>query len=170
MINRPLPLQVASTSTPVVKPEWLSTLRELVRCYQSFEACSAGHIRTLGLTPPQFDIIVTLGSTHGMTCKELSDRTLITKGTLTGVLDRLERKGMLSRHNAPDDGRSFIVRLTALGQTTFEQVFPTHLAFIAPTFETLSPAERSAIEQLLARLRTRFSEQSISTGDASEDC
>ena len=170
MIDRPLPIQIASADTPVAKPEWLSTLRELVRCYQAFEACSAGHIRTLGLTPSQFDIIVTLGNTSGMTCKELSDRTLITKGTLTGVLDRLERKGLLSRHDAPDDGRSFIVRLTTQGQAAFQHVFPAHLAFIAPTFGTFSLEERRAIEQLLARLRARFSERSISSGETSEDC
>jgi hypothetical protein len=54
-----------------------------VQCYQAFEAYSATHIRTLGLTPPQFDIVATLGNTSGMTATELGEKTLITKGTLT---------------------------------------------------------------------------------------
>ena len=84
---------------------FLSVLRELVRCYQAFERYSATHIQTLGLTPPQFDVVATLGNTEGMTFRELGERTLITKGTLTGVVDRLEAKGIVSRKSCPEDGR-----------------------------------------------------------------
>ncbi|MFZ3174178.1 MAG: MarR family transcriptional regulator, partial [Thiobacillus sp.] len=73
--------------------EFLPTVQALVQCYQAFEAYSAAHIRTLGLTPPQFDIVATLGNTSGMTATELGEKTLITKGTLTGVVDRLVDRG-----------------------------------------------------------------------------
>ena len=72
---------------------FLPTLRELVRCYQAFEVFSAAHVRTLDLTPPQFDIIATLGNTPGMTFKELGEKTLITKGTLTGVMNMVGNIG-----------------------------------------------------------------------------
>ena len=42
-----------------------------------------------GLTVSQADVIFTLGNTAGMTCGEIGERTLITKGTLTGVIDRV---------------------------------------------------------------------------------
>jgi hypothetical protein len=45
---------------------FLPLMYELVRAYQTFEAYSAAHIRTLGLTAPQFDIVATLGNTEGM--------------------------------------------------------------------------------------------------------
>jgi DNA-binding MarR family transcriptional regulator len=63
----------------------------LAECMQLFEQISTAKVRQFGLTH-QFDIIATLGNTQGMTCKELGEKTLITKGTLTGVLDRLEQK------------------------------------------------------------------------------
>ena len=72
-------------------------LYELVRAYQAFESYSAAHIRNLGLTAPQFDIIATLGNTSGMSFKDLGEKTLITKGTLTGVIDRLEDKALVDR-------------------------------------------------------------------------
>ena len=72
----------------------MALVRELVRTYQAFEQLSSSRIRSHGLTPPQFDVIATLGNTPGMSCKELSSRTLITKGTLTGVLDRLLEIGL----------------------------------------------------------------------------
>jgi DNA-binding MarR family transcriptional regulator len=76
-------------------------LRELARCYQAFEAHSGAHVRSLGLTPAQFDIVATLGNTPGMSFKELGEKTLITKGTLTGVVDRLEAQRLVRRSACP---------------------------------------------------------------------
>lgn len=152
-MTKPLPLQSASANTGFTKPDWLPTLRSVVRAYQAFDLMSDAHIRKLGLTSPQFDIIVTLGNTPGMTCREVGERTLITKGTLTGVLDRLEAKGLLVRETSAEDRRSFIIKLTAKGQTLFEKVFPLHLAHMDQYFGQLSPEERSAIDQSLNRFR-----------------
>src|SRR5258706_16363153 len=95
---------------------FLRMVRELLECARGFEHYSAAHVRTLGLTGAQFDIIATLGNTRGMSCKELGEKTLITKGTMTGVLDRLEAKGLLERPPPPEGGRSWITALTDEGQ------------------------------------------------------
>jgi len=71
---------------------YLSLIRELVSTYQAFEHYSTSHIKTMGLTMTQFDILATLGNQPPMTCKELGEKTLILKGTITGVLERLETK------------------------------------------------------------------------------
>lgn len=128
-------------------------IRELVRCYQAFQHVSDAHIRRTGLTAPQFDIIVTLGNTPGMTFKELGSRTLITKGTLTGVVDRLESRGLVERMASPDDGRSTLVRLTGAGDRVFHEVFEPHLAFLAPAFESLPDCGRKELEKRLRQLR-----------------
>ena len=128
-------------------------VRTLVECAQSFERCSSLHVRELGLTPAQFDIIATLGNTAGMSCRELGEKTLITKGTMTGVLDRLEQKGLLTRHDSPDDGRSWITKLTGKGQALFEKIFPAHMARLAPLFASFSDTELNAMRQQLNRLR-----------------
>ncbi len=132
---------------------FLPALRELVRCYQAFEAFSSGHIRSLGLTSPQFDIIATLGNTKGMTCKELGGRTLITKGTLTGVLDRLVARRLVRRLPSSTDGRSSIVQLTAAGEALFEKAFPSHMAYLKGAFAQFSIAELGQIESVMQRLR-----------------
>ena len=135
------------------KKSFLPVLRELVRCYQAFEAHSAKHIRTMGLTPPQFDIIATLGNTEGMSFKELGERTLITKGTLTGVVDRLEAKQLVGRSASPTDGRSQIVRLTTKGQALFDEVFPIHLSHVGRAFMNYSAADLKQAETCLHQLR-----------------
>jgi DNA-binding MarR family transcriptional regulator len=132
---------------------FLPLLRELVRCYQAFESFSAAHIRLLGLTPPQFDIIATLGNTPGMSFKELGEKTLITKGTLTGVVERLARRRLVRRVASESDRRSAIVQLTPSGEALFERVFPEHLAHLALAFGALSRAELESTERALRELR-----------------
>lgn len=134
----------------------LPILRLLAESWQAFEALSARHVRQLGLTPAQFDVIATLGNTAGMSFRELGQRTLITKGTLTGVVDRLEAAGMVARQTAPRDGRSTIVTLTAAGVACFEHVFPAHLAHVAPAFDGLDEEGRRRITTALVELRDRF--------------
>jgi len=135
---------------------FMPVLRALVECAQSFERYSGVHVRALGLTPSQFDIIATLGNTGGMSCKELGEKTLITKGTMTGVLDRLEKKALLTRHESPIDGRSWIAKLTRKGQALFDDIFPAHLAHLSPLFTHFSDAELIVLCQQLNRLRAAF--------------
>lgn len=138
------------------KEPFLPLLRELARCYQAFEAYSAAHIRSLDLTPPQFDIVATLGNTEGMTFKELGEKTLITKGTLTGVIDRLADKKLVRRVASPTDGRSQIVQLTEQGEALFAQVFPAHIDHMRVAFGGFDAARLEAVRTALAELRSAF--------------
>ena len=135
---------------------FMPVARELIECARAFELCSNAHVRELHLTPAQFDIIATLGNTKGMTCKELGDKTLITKGTMTGVLDRLEGKGLLERLPSPQDGRSWITRLTNKGQAVFEDIFPAHIKHLEPLFADISDKELCTMRAQLRRLREAF--------------
>jgi len=135
---------------------FLSVVRELVRCYQAFETFSARHIRTLDLTPAQFDIVATLGNTDGMSCKDLGEKTLITKGTLSGVVDRLTGKKLVRRLASPSDGRSQIVQLTAKGEKLFAEIFPAHLEHMNRPFAGLSQTDLQQTEAALKRLRSTF--------------
>jgi DNA-binding MarR family transcriptional regulator len=135
---------------------FLPALRELASTYQAFETYSAAHIRTLGLTPAQFDIVATLGNTPGMPLKELGEKSLITKGTLTGVVDRLTDKQLVRRVASPSDGRSQIVQLTKRGEALFARIFPEHLAHMRRAFAELAPEDLANLEKTLRRLREAF--------------
>lgn len=135
---------------------FLPMLRELARCYQAFEAYSSAHVRSLGLTPSQFDIVATLGNTPGMSFKELGEKTLITKGTLTGVVDRLEAQKLVRRSASPEDGRSMIVSLTPAGERLFERAFVAHLAHMRQALGGLDAKRLAQIESALRGLRETF--------------
>jgi DNA-binding MarR family transcriptional regulator len=136
---------------------FLPLLRELASTYQAFEVYSSAHIRTLGLTPPQFDIVATLGNTPGMSPKELGEKSLITKGTLTGVVDRLADKGLVRRSASTSDKRSQIVQLTPQGEALFARIFPAHLTHMDRAFASLPPDELAGMTASLQRLRAAFS-------------
>lgn len=139
-----------------MKERYLRSLRLLSECYHSFEHMSAPHIRKTGLTQAQFDIIATLGNTPGMTFKELGQKTLITKGTLTGVVDRLESKQLVRRITSLEDRRNTIVQLTATGERTFEQVFDPHVQFCKQPFSGYSEADFIALEEALGTFKSRL--------------
>ncbi len=149
-------MSVRKTASALAKPAWLPVLRSLVRCAQSFERYSAQHVRELGLTPAQFDVIVTLGNTPGMSCAELGEKTLITKGTLTGVLDRLEGRGLITRRSSPDDARRVHIALTAAGDRLFAEVFPAHLQYCDRAFRQLPLDELLSMQASLHRLSAAF--------------
>lgn len=145
---------------PKVDPStdpFMRVLRPLVETYFALMDKGAAHIRALGLTCSQFDVIVTLGDTEGMTCKELSEKTLVTKGTLTGVLDRLETKGLIVRVPSREDRRSIFIRLTPKGDALFQKVFQAHIHYMKPYFErALTAPEATKFRELLLRLKDSF--------------
>jgi DNA-binding MarR family transcriptional regulator len=120
---------------------------------QGFERFSGESVRRCGLTHAQFDIIATLGNTEGMSYKELGERTLITKGTLTGVIERLEQKGLVARCRSGEDKRSFFVSLTADGAALFGQVFPLMVAEGKRLFASWNDADYDALDLALAKLK-----------------
>ena len=141
----------------------------LAECMQGFERFSGESVRECGLTHAQFDIIATLGNTPGMPYKELGEKTLITKGTLTGVIERLEKKGLVARQRCDTDKRSFFVRLTPCGEGLFQEVFPKVVAQGKELFAPCTEADFDEMEQTLGRLKTLLTKASPPTLTKEED-
>jgi len=142
---------------PSPKESFLPLIRALAQTFQALEQFSSHHVRQMDLTPPQFDVLATLGNTPGMSCKDLSENTLITKGTLTGVIDRLEDKGLVQRTPMEHDRRGVFISLTPRGEQLFAQVFPAHLEYMKSAFVSFSEGELEIMKQELIRLGQAFS-------------
>jgi MarR family transcriptional regulator, 2-MHQ and catechol-resistance regulon repressor len=132
---------------------FLRSIRLLAECYQAFELKSGRHVRTLGVTPAQFDVIATLGRTEGMNFTELAAKTLITKGTLSGVIDRMQAKRLVVREPIEGDGRRVLVRLTHEGERLFDRIFPLHIAYLEQGFADFSGLELDRFDEQLRRVR-----------------
>ena len=135
---------------------YMTLVKELASTYQAFESYSTSHIKEMGLTMTQFDILATLGNQPPMTCKELGDKTLILKGTMTGVLERLEAKGLIEKIANEDDGRSYKIGLTKSGDKLFKKNFPEHLEHLGKAFSKLSKKELEQAVTVLKVVKTIF--------------
>lgn len=147
-------LDIKSASSQTFIP----LVEELAAAYQAFSLYDAEGLRKSGsgLTPSQARVVFTLGGTDGMTCKDIGDETLITKGTLTGVVDRLEEKGLVERWSVEGDGRKTIVALTRRGERIYEREFPRHIEFLKAKFEKLGAGDRKKATELLQKIRGLF--------------
>lgn len=134
----------------------LTLVKELVQAYQAFEAYSAAHIKEMGLTTTQFDIVATLGNQPPMTCKELGEKTLVSKGTMTGVLERLETKGLIEKFLNVEDGRSYKIGLSKSGDKLFKKVFPEHVEYLDKAFEKLNKKDLEQAVITLKEVKTIF--------------
>ena len=145
------------TAKNAAKQPFIPLLRELVRAYQAFAAYDAAGYRDTDLTVPQADVLFTLGNTDGLTFKEIGEQTLITKGTLTGVIDRMEQKGLVKRVTVSDDRRCTRVVLTARGNKLFTREFPRQIRYVKERFDRLSPQEQHDALASLKKLHAIFS-------------
>ncbi len=110
----------------------------------------------MGLTMTQFDVIATLGNQPPMTCKELGEKTLILKGTMTGVLERLEQKGLIAKIPNAEDGRSYRIGLTKAGERLFKKAFPDHVQYLEQGFAKCNMKELDQTTAALDRIRSLF--------------
>lgn len=144
------------TAANAAKQDFIPVMRELVRAYQAFSSYDARGYEGTGLTVPQADVLFTLGNTEGLSFKQIGELTLITKGTLTGIIDRMEQKGLVKRKVSAEDRRITLVRLTRRGERLFEELFPKQIAYIKQCFDKLSKAELKEIKKSLSKLREIF--------------
>lgn len=145
------------TASNAAKQDFIPLMRELVRAYQAFASYDAAGYQNTDLTVSQADVLFTLGNTDGLTFKEIGKQTLITKGTLTGVIDRMEEKGLVKRVTLSDDRRCTRVSLTVKGNKLFTQEFPRQIKYIKERFDKLDPAMREQAMNALRKIREIFS-------------
>ena len=84
---------------------------------------------------------------------ELAEQSGVTRGTITGLVDGLERDGLVRRTPSEDDRRVTLAELTREGAAHIESIMPEHLARIALMTAGLSKKEQKSLVRLLSKLR-----------------
>jgi len=83
---------------------------------------------------------------------ELADAAGVTRATMTGLIDTLERDGFVKRDPDPDDRRMMSVRLTPKAEDFLRGFLPEHFKVTAQLMATLNEAERKTLVRLLAKI------------------
>jgi MarR family transcriptional regulator, organic hydroperoxide resistance regulator len=127
---------------------WMHLIRIHWRMGHEHHAIMAEH----GLTPSQFFVLSILASEPGISQQELSQRLSVTKGNISGMIERLEGAGFVIREADPQDRRTYRVYATDAGHRAFEAASPGLDAHIAEKFSVLTDEEQTTLLNLLARL------------------
>ena len=88
----------------------------LSKAYQRAWAIMREEIESYDLTPPQFGLLSFLWKQDGLTQVELSEQGQIDRTTVGGLIDRLERIGLVERRQHPQDRRAYKIHLTQRGR------------------------------------------------------
>ncbi len=121
----------------------------LARGYHQIDRASAEFLRGWDLSVAQFDVLAQIGAHEGLTQQELADHLLVTKGNISQLLARMERRGLVRR---TQDGRALILSLTEAGQQLREVVVPAQEALIAARLAPLDPTTLRALSSALRML------------------
>lgn len=124
----------------------------LARVYSRIEALHAEELGELGLSPAQFDILSHVVDTPAPSQQELADRLLVTKGNICGLLDRMQRRGLVERVADEEDRRVNRIRPSEHGASLFRRAAPALEAAIHLSMSELEADELRGLRETLGRL------------------
>ena len=121
---------------------------ELVAVYDRF-----------GLSEGEFDVLATLrraGDPYERTPSDLAASTMVTSGAMTKRIDRLERRGFVTRRASDADGRGRVIALTAAGRDLIDAVMTAHMANEHRLLAAIGPDDAADLERALTRWLSAF--------------
>ncbi|KHL00512.1 MarR family winged helix-turn-helix transcriptional regulator [Sinomonas humi] len=145
----------AATPTPSVRETaeaWESLFRAQVAVMRRLQADPA--FRGLGIK--EYDVLFTLSGCPqgGLRLNELNEHVLLAQSSLSRLVERLERKGLVTRRAAPDDARGILITLTEAGRETQRRIGRGHVREISRLFGgALDADELAELTRLTAKLR-----------------
>jgi DNA-binding MarR family transcriptional regulator len=113
----------------------------------------AERLREINLSVPQCDVLTTLTEEEGISQQMLAKRLYVTKGNISGLLDRLESAGLVERRSTASDRRSYEIHLTAPGRDAAVKAIAMQEAVISATFGRMPDGDLDTLERMLVTLR-----------------
>jgi MarR family transcriptional regulator, organic hydroperoxide resistance regulator len=154
-------MALAKQKPPAADPDEATKLDDFL-CFAIYSANLAMNrlnkpvLDELGLTYPQYIVLVALMEQDDQTVSALGDKLFLDSSTLTPLLKRMEAMGHLTRQRDPEDERQVRVRLTPQGRNVRARALPYRGELVKAI--GLSPAEFQRLREELVRLRTNLSD------------
>ena len=168
---------------PDLDPSAAEAYLHLLRAGDDAFAVSERNLDAYGISQGRFCVLMLLWRSYhsreevpeSATCgegprtpAELAECANVTRATMTGLIDTLERDGFVKREPDPNDRRMMSVRLTPKAESFLREFLPGHFRTTAQLMGTLSETERKTLVRLLTKISTQaavmVSEQSVLQG------
>ncbi len=154
----------ASREFPALDPSATEVFLHLLRSGDEAFRVVEAHLARHDISQGRFGVLMALwgncrrdGDTS-LTPAELAERTGVTRATMTGLVDTLERAGLVARAPHSDDRRMTSVMLTPPGEALLNKILPEHFRQMAWLLEPLNEGERATLVRLLTKILARAAE------------
>lgn len=124
----------------------------IIQFYEKLSSWEHDVARNKGLSPQQHHTIDIVGHAGSIRMKPLAQKLSITTGTLTVMIDRLEKSGYVHRQKDPRDGRAFNIGLTPKGNKIHQEHHTFHLELARDLISSLNPEQAEFFSQTLVKI------------------
>lgn len=152
-------LRQVTQDYPDFDPAAVEAVMHLVRTSDLVLRAAEKNLVRYNLTQARFGVLVALLANHRLggqavplTPSLLADRTAVTPATMTGLVDSLEKDGLVERTEDPQDRRKIIINLAPQAHALLARILPGHFRQVASMCESLSQSERRQLSDLLQKL------------------
>lgn len=128
----------------------------IVEFYELLSSWEQEVIKDSDLSLQQMHTIEVIGNNEMIQMKSLADKLHISMGTLTVMIYRLEKMSLVKREKNPEDGRSFIIRLTEKGELHFKEHHNHHATLISELLFDFNDDEKKTLNNLIEKMIINF--------------
>lgn len=148
-------LMEAARKQPDLDADACEMFLTVVRTGDAVSAVENQYLSRHGITPGRFAVMMLLSTEEESDLKpsQLAEMTGVTRATMTGLLDTLERANMVKRSADPKDRRALRVHATPEGKTAFRKLLPGYFRLVSAIPAVLSNSEREQYNQLSKKIR-----------------
>lgn len=152
------------------KPEVDAILETFLYLYTESRRLTKGMAREVGLTGPQLTVIKLLETFGDLSLSSLSDRIRAQNSTVTGIIDRMEREGLVKRERSTTDRRVVFIRLSDKGRRLATEIAVEPMAIFRAALMSLSRDDAKDFLRILTKLQkqVRARVRDLSEGKAEE--
>lgn len=128
----------------------LKVLTVMLRASQTVEELLKKDMQQFHINLTEFAVLELLYHKGDQPIQKIGEKILITSGSITYVVDKLQQKGYVQRVACPTDRRVTFTTLTNEGRQFFEEIFPKHKKLVEEIF---SPLGQQEVTQLISDLK-----------------
>lgn len=140
---------------PDLKKDIDSVVEAILYLYTESRRITKELARRADLTGPQLSVVKLLEQIGDMSLSELSDKIRAQNSTVTGIIDRMEREGLVTRERSKEDRRVVFIRLTAKGHELAREIPVEPMEIFKGAIESLTAQEVRDLMRILTKVAKR---------------
>jgi DNA-binding MarR family transcriptional regulator len=138
---------------PETRPEVDAIVETIIYLYTESRRITKGMAREVGLTGPQLTVIKLLETFENLSLSSLSERIRAQNSTVTGIIDRMEREGLVRRERSTTDRRVVHIRLSDKGQKLAQKIQVEPMEIFRGALQGLSQGDLKDLLRIMNKLQ-----------------